>query len=111
MQELEKMGYRFRLDGERVTVRHYGIPPPEAARLLEKLDKEKVKRILKDRQNGFSEAPDGVLWAFGDDVLPTAKRIKRAMETGELWDVRVIYHRKTDSAEFHFQPEGWTVKE
>lgn len=109
MQKLENLGYRFRLEGDRVLVQHFGTAPEEASALLEALDREEVRRTLQDRAAGFSVAPDGVLWAYGDDVLPTARKLRAALDTGDLWDVRVIYHRKTWAAEFHFQSADWRL--
>ncbi len=51
---LEGMGFRFRLDGGRVTRRCYGTPPPEAAALLARVTREDVLRLLHDRAAGFT---------------------------------------------------------
>lgn len=108
MLELERMGYRFRLEGDRVLAEHFGTPPAEAAALLAGLDREEVKHLLADRAAGFSVAPDGILWAFGiDDIMRTGERLKMALEAGELFSVNVVYHKQTEAAEFHFQPSEW----
>ena len=111
MQKLESLGYRFRLDGERVLMRRYGSrePPKEAAALIAKLDKEEVRRALQDRAAGYAEASDGVLWAYGEDVLPVARKVKAAEAAGEIWVCKVKYHTESMSAEFHFQPADWTI--
>lgn len=111
MQKLESLGYRFRLEGDRVLMRHYGSgePSQEAKALIAKLNKEEVRQALLDRAAGFSEAQDGVLWAYGDDVLPAARKIKAAEEAGEIWATKVCYHSETGAAEFHFQPAEWRM--
>lgn len=107
MVELERMGYRFRLDGDRVLMRCYGNAPAKAQELIDRLDREEVKRILKDRAAGFSLAPAGIIWAYGDEIMPTAKIIKAALDSGELWDIFVKYSKSADCAEFHFWPAEW----
>ena len=51
---LERMGFRFRIDGGRVTRRCYGRPPPEAADLLARVTKADVIQFLEDRAAGFT---------------------------------------------------------
>lgn len=107
--ELERMGYRFKLEGDHVVVRRYSAaePPERAKKLLEELNKEQVKQVLIDRQNGFSEAPAGILMVQGQMILPVAKKIKAALDSGELWDVRVRYNKTADSATFQWWPAEW----
>ncbi|MBR3743151.1 MAG: hypothetical protein IKN04_22300 [Clostridia bacterium] len=108
MLELERMGYRFRLEGNRVLAECFGTPPAEAAALLAGLDREEVKLLLDARAAGFSVAPDGVLWVAGaDDILQAGRELKAALDAGELFSVNVIYHKKTGIAEFRFRPAGW----
>ena len=108
--ELERMGYRFKLEGDRVVVRRYSAtePPERAKALLEGLNKEEVKQVLIDRLNGFSEAPGGSLTVQGRWILPIAKKFfKPALDSGELLDVRIIYNKKNDSATFQWWPAEW----
>lgn len=107
--ELERMGYRFKLDGDRVVVRRYSAtePPERAKELLAGLTMEAIEQVLIDRQNGFSEAPAGTLTVQGQQIPPVAKKIKAALDSGELWDVRVKYSKKNDSATFQWWPDEW----
>ena len=109
MTQWERMGYRFRLDGEKVMMRRYGSaePPEKAKELLSRLDREEVRRTLKDRAEGFTIAPAGIIWAKGEEIMPTARRIKAALDSGELFDIFVKYSMSQDSAEFHFWPAEW----
>ena len=109
MMELEQMGYRFRLDGERVLMRKYGsVEAPERAKeLLSRLDREEVRRTLQDRAAGFTVAPAGIIWAKGDEIMPMALKIRAALDAGELFDIFVKYSRSADTAEFHFWPAEW----
>ncbi len=109
MQDLERMGYRFRLEGARVLVEHFGTPPEGAAALLKLLDREEVRQALQDRAAGFSVAPDGIIWAYGEDVPMMGQKIKRALDSGELWSVQVVYHKSAGAVEFHFQPAEWQL--
>lgn len=53
-ERLESMGYRFKLNGDKVIYSIYGgKPPPGGAELMQRLDREEVKRILQDRAAGF----------------------------------------------------------
>ena len=108
MMRLEQMGYRFRLEGDKVMMRCYGEPPAEAQELINRLDKEQVRRVLHDREAGFSAAPAGIIWAYGDEIMPTAQRIRAALDAGELWDIFVKYSKRADCAEFHFWPAEWS---
>lgn len=109
MMELEQMGYRFRLDGNRVLMRKYGSAetPERAKELLSRLDREEVRRILQDRAAGFTEAPAGIIWASGNEIMITALKIRAALDSGALWDVFIKYSRSADAAEFHFWPAEW----
>ena len=51
---LERMGYRFRMEGEAVTYRLLGEPPPGAEALLRRLDREQVRAVLRDRARGYT---------------------------------------------------------
>lgn len=109
MYELEKMGYRFRLDGEKVLMRKCGSaePPARAKELIAKLDREEVRNALKDRAEGFSVAPAGIIFAKGTEIMPIALKIRAALDAGELWDIFIKYSRSADSAEFHYWPAEW----
>lgn len=54
MQQLEAMGYRFRLEGEAVRYSVLGEPPPGAEELLRRLDREQVRAVLRDRARGYT---------------------------------------------------------
>ena len=54
MQQLEAMGYRFRLEGEAVRYSVLGEPPPGAEALLRRLDREQVRAVLRDRARGYT---------------------------------------------------------
>lgn len=54
MQQLEAMGYRFRLEGEAVRYSVLGEPPPGAQDLLRRLDRAQVRAVLRDRQRGYT---------------------------------------------------------
>lgn len=54
MQQLEAMGYRFRLEGEAVRYSVLGEPPPGAEALLRRLDRAQVRTVLRDRQRGYT---------------------------------------------------------
>ena len=51
-EQLEAMGYRFRLEGEQIRYRIVGKPPPHAAELFAQLDREQVRYILEVRAAG-----------------------------------------------------------
>ena len=107
---LEGMGYEFTANEDKL---HFsfqnGEPPFSVSELvmLLKPHKNAILRVLQDRAAGFSRVPDGVLFAFGADIPPLARKIKAAMDNGELWDVRVIYSKSADRAEFRFLPPEW----
>ena len=54
MQQLEAMGYRFRLEGEAVRYSVLGEPPPGAEALLRRLDRAQVAAVLTDRARGYT---------------------------------------------------------
>ena len=54
MQQLEAMGYRFRLEGEAVRYSVLGDPPPGAEALLRRLDRAQVRAVLRDRARGYT---------------------------------------------------------
>ena len=54
MQQLDAMGYRFRLEGEAVRYSVLGEPPPGAEELLRRLDREQVRAVLRDRARGYT---------------------------------------------------------
>ena len=54
MQQLEAMGYRFRLEGEAVRYSVLGEPPPGAEALLRRLDRAQVRAVLRDRARGYT---------------------------------------------------------
>lgn len=52
-EQLEAMGYRFRLEGEQIRYRIVGTPPPHAAELFARLDRVRVRHILEARAAGY----------------------------------------------------------
>ena len=79
---LEGMGFRFRMDGDRVTRRCYGTPPPEAAAVLARVTREDVRRVLTDRAAGFTTVCAEAL------VVRYAPLVRAAAAAGgrpELW--------------------------
>lgn len=107
--ELERMGYRFRIDGDKVKMRRYGEgePPEGAKELLAQITAAKVKQILLDRENGFSDVPPGCLRAEPGTVLSIAAYFKKALDAGELFDVHVRFEKSTGVATFMYWPAEW----
>lgn len=105
LEQLETMGYRFYLDGGKV--RYVAVaPPPEAAGLLQRLDREKVRTLLMMREAGIKPLEPETLmvpWEFRYVYL---QAIKAALDEGVLLHVEVMYHRKTMACEYHLQPPG-----
>lgn len=81
-ERLESMGYQFRLDGDRVTYRIYGgDPPPGGETLLQRLDRESVKKILEARAAGYTVGTPQELargWPPVPDISQELKAAYRA---------------------------------
>ena len=95
--ELEAMGYRFSLtkDGQ-VRYQRYGPePPPRAATLLARLNREHAKQILQDRQKGFITVAPQEICAPWSKRYEYMQAVKQALDEGVLFDVQVIYVRQT----------------
>ena len=108
---LEGLRYMVRTEGNGLNVRYQGDDDPplstsDLAALL-RPRKGEIMRLLQDRAEGKTFVPDGVLVAYGEDVIPLARKIKAALDRGELWDAWVFYSRSVDRAEFRFQPAEW----
>ena len=115
LEQLEAMGYHFRLDGDSIRYALYGgQPPPGASALLQSLDREKVRTLLEAREMGLQPL-DTLLVPWADRHI-YLYGIKAALDAGALKDVDVIYHRDTKETEYHLWPSGvdltpWTGKE
>ena len=117
LQQLESIGYRFKLEGDHVRYTLYGgQPPPEADALLRSLDREKVRTLLIAQGMGLHPMEPETL------VVPWPLRyvylhaIKAALDAGALLNVEVIYHHDAKETEYHLQPRGvdltpWLGKE
>lgn len=86
MQQLEAMGYRFRLEGEAVRYSVLGGPPPGAEALLRRLDRAQVRAVLRDRARGYTTLrPE-------DAEVPWAEPVS----TKDVWRTAfTIYERHT----------------
>ena len=86
MQQLEAMGYRFRLEGEAVRYSVLGEPPPGAEALLRRLDRAQVRAVLRDRARGYTTLrPE-------DAEVPWAEPVS----TKDVWRTAfTIYERHT----------------
>ena len=104
--ELEAMGYRFSLtkDGQ-VRYQLYGPePPPRAAALLARLNREHVKQILQDRQKGFITVAPQEIRAPWPKRYEYMRAVKHALDDGVLFDVQVIYVRQTRECVYRIIP-------
>ena len=105
---LEALGYLFELDADgSVRYRLYGPEPPsEADALLAALDREQVRQILMDRQQGFTTvAPQNlrIPWPMRWVAM---RAIKQALDDGMLLGVKVTYVRRTRECVYHLTPPG-----
>lgn len=104
LMELERMGYRFRLEGEAVTYRLLGEPPPGAEALLRRLDREQVRAVLRDRARGYTVVKPREVVVPWEDRYLYMHAIKAALDAGALLDVKVIYIRRTRECIYHLTP-------
>lgn len=107
MQQLEGMGYRFRLDGNSIRYTLYGgSPPVEAESLLRRLDKDFVRAVLQARRAGcVMVKPQIVRVPWGDRYRYMAM-IYAAKTAGELADVKVTFIRSTRECVYELLPPG-----
>ena len=101
---LERMGYRFRLEGEAVRYSVLGEPPPGAEELLRRLDREQVRAVLRDRARGYTVVKPREVVVPWEDCYPYMHAIKAALDAGALLDVKVIYIRRTRECIYHLTP-------
>ena len=107
MQQLEAMGYRFRLDGERVRYTLYGGEPPrEAEELLRSLDRDFVRDILRARERGCITVKPQLVHVPWEERYRYLCAIKAALITGELLSVRVTFVRSTRACVYELTPPG-----
>lgn len=104
LMELERMGYRFRMEGEAVTYRLLGEPPPGAEALLRRLDREQVRAVLRDRAQGYTVVKPREVVVPWEDRYLYMHAIKAALDAGALLDVKVIYIRRTRECIYHLTP-------
>lgn len=103
---LEAMGYHFSLtDDGQVRYRLYGPEPPSrAAALLARLDGNRVKHILQDRQKGFTTVAPQEIHVPWSQRYEYMQAVKQALDEGALLDVRVIYVRQTRERVYQLVP-------
>ena len=107
MQQLECMGYRFSLDGDRVRYALYGgRPPPEADALLQSLDREFVRGILLARASGCVTIKPQIVRVPWEERHRYLIMIHAAQIAGELADVKVTYIRSTRECVYELLPPG-----
>lgn len=104
MAEMEKQGYRFSLEGDAVKVRRYGAPMDHS--LLDTLDRRAIITALRDRAAGFKEAPAQEISVEHEQLPAYCAAIKKALDSGALWDVRAVYHRASLRTTFYLHPPG-----
>lgn len=107
MQQLEGMGYRFRLDGDHVRYTLYGgCPPPEADALLHSLDKDFVRSVLNARATGCVTIKPQIVRVPWEDRFRYMSMINAAKRAGELADVKVTFIRSTRECVYELLPPG-----
>ena len=104
MQQLEAMGYRFRLEGEAVRYSVLGEPPPGAEALLRRLDRAQVRDVLRDRQRGYPVVKPREVVVPWAERYPYLYAVKAALDAGEVLDVQVTYIRRTRTCVYHLTP-------
>ena len=107
MQELENMGYRFHLEGDRVRYERYGgQAPARAAELLAELDRNVVHSVLMARKMGYTTIKPQIVHVLRSDRDRYFAMIKAAYEHGEFADVKVTYIRPTGETIYELLPPG-----
>ena len=104
--QLESMGYRFRLDGEQIKYRIVGTPPPQAAELMRRLDREQVRHILTARAAGYTLVKPQRLVVAWPDRYRYLAAIHAAQAEGKLLHVQVAYNRATRECTYLLTPPG-----
>ena len=86
---LERLGYRFKIDGGKVTALHFGIPPTEAASLLAHITREDIQRVLEDRRNGFMDVQPEELTVPIEKAQACMEAIQAAACSGTIlaWEI------------------------
>lgn len=107
MQELESMGYRFTLDGDRVRYELYGgEAPARAAELLAELDRNVVYSVLMARKMGYTVVKPQIVHVSRVDRDRYFAMIAAAHNNGEFASVRVTYIRPTGETIYELMPPG-----
>ena len=107
MQQLEGMGYRFKLDGDRVRYTLYGGQAPlEADALLRSLDREFVRSVLESRAKGYETVKPQIVRVPREERCRYLAVIGAAKACGELADVKVTYIRSTGECIYELLPPG-----
>lgn len=105
-EQLEAMGYRFRLEGEQIRYRIVGTPPPHAAELFARLDREQVRHILEARAAGYSVVKPDVLVVPWPDRYRYMVAIRAAQLEGKFISVQVVYRKSTKECVYYLTPPG-----
>lgn len=108
MQKLERMGYRFTLDGIVIRVKKYG-DSPDMSDVLMHLDKDVVRQVLEDREKGFQTVEPEEVRIKGKAIKHFAQGVKMALEDGMLISADVLYRKNQDEALFYLTPPGVDV--
>lgn len=87
---LERLGYRFQLDGDKVTARHYGTPPAGAEALLSQVTREDVRRMLEYREHGFSDVQPEELTVTLEKAPACMEAIQAAVDNGQLFTWEIV---------------------
>ena len=103
---LERLGYRFQLDGDKVTARHYGAPPAEAAALLSRITREDVRRVLEDRRQGFIDVQPEELTVPLEKASACMEAIQAAVDDGQLISWDIVPELRGGAAVFLLMPPG-----
>ncbi|MBQ8313256.1 MAG: hypothetical protein IJX84_08650 [Clostridia bacterium] len=105
-EQLEAMGYRFRLEGEQIRYRIVGTPPPHAAELFARLDRAQVRHILEARAAGYTVVKPDVLVVPWPDRYRYMAAIKAAQLDGKFISVQVVYRKSTRECVYYLTPPG-----
>lgn len=107
MQELENMGFRFRMDGDRIRYELYGgQAPPRAAELLATLDRAFVCSVLMARKAGYTVVKPQIVHVPRADRDRYFAMIAMAHANKEFADVKVTYIRPTGETIYELLPPG-----
>lgn len=104
--ELERLGYRFSLIGEKIVVRRYGsgAPPEKALALLKQLKRQDVLDLLKLRETGHTILKPHEIYADSDKIAEVSAALKTALDKGDLMDVTVVFNKERKDAVFYVYP-------